>query len=125
MFSHHLLLGVLEALGDVVEGLVLGDGVLGHSGLLGLEVPELRLPGQAPLQLPEGGQEPGPVSLELPVLPRDAELDGEPVAGGQLLNVVIRGAERGQADLLTELGEGGVSEQRHVTQELVTDVLTM
>ena len=125
MFSHHLLLGVLEALGDVVEGLVLGDGVLGHPGLLRLEVPELGLPGQAPLQLSERGQEPGPVSLELPVLSRDAELDGEPVAGGQLLNVVIGGAERGQADLLTELGEGGVSEQRHVTQELVTDVLIM
>ena len=125
MFSHHFLLGVLEALGDVVEGLVLGDGVLGHPGLLGLEVPELGFPGQAPLQLSEGGQEPGPVGLELPVLPSDAELDGEPVAGGQLLNVVIGGAERGQADLLAELGEGGVSEQRHVTQELVTDVLTM
>ena len=123
MLSHHLLLGVLEALRDVIEGLVLCDGVLRHPSLLRLEVPELRLPGQTPLQLPEGGQEPGPVGLKLPVLPRDAELDGEPVAGGQLLYVVIRGAERGQTDLLTELGKGGVSEQGHVTQELVTDIL--
>ena len=89
VLSHHLLLGVLEALRDVVEGLVLGDGVLGHPGLLRLEVPELGLPRQTPLQLPEGGQEPGPVCLELPVLPRDPELDSEPVAGSQLLNVLV------------------------------------
>ena len=102
---------------------MLGDGVLRHPSLLRLEVPELRLPGQTPLQLPKGGQEPGPVGLELPVLSRDSELDSEPVAGSQLLNVVIRGAERGQADLLTELGKGGVSKQGHVTKELVTDIL--
>ena len=68
---------------------MLGDGVLGHPGLLGLEVPELGFARQTPLQLPEGGQEPGPVCLELPVLTRDPELHGEPVAGGQLLNILV------------------------------------
>ena len=89
VLSHHLLLGVLEALRDVVERLMLGDGVFGHPGLLRLEVPELGLPRQTPLQLPEGGKEPGPVCLELPILPRDPELHSEPVAGSQLLNVLI------------------------------------
>ena len=102
---------------------MLGYGVLGHSSLLRLEATELRLPGQTPLQLPEGGEEPGPVGLELPVLPRDPELYGEPVAGGQLLDVIIRGSKRGQAYLLAELGKGRVSKQGHVTQELVTHVL--
>ena len=102
---------------------MLGYGVLGYSSLLRLEATELRLPGQTPLQLPEGGEEPGPVGLELPVLPRDPELYGEPVAGGQLLDVIIRGSKRGQAYLLAELGKGRVSKQGHVTQELVTHVL--
>ena len=32
MSSHEFLLGALEAIGDVVCGLVLGDGVLRYSG---------------------------------------------------------------------------------------------
>ena len=43
LHSHHLLLGVLEALGDEVERLVLGDRVLGHSRLLGVETLQLGL----------------------------------------------------------------------------------
>ena len=43
LHSHHLLLGVLEALGDEVERLVLGDGVLGHTRLLGVETLQLGL----------------------------------------------------------------------------------
>ena len=43
LHSHHLLLGVLEALGDEVERLVLGDGVLGHARLLGVETLQLGL----------------------------------------------------------------------------------
>ena len=58
----------------------------------------------------------------MPVLSGDAELDGEPVAGGQLLDVVVAGAQAGQANLLAELGKGGVSEERDVAEELVTDV---
>ena len=41
--SHHLLLGVLEALCDEVERLVLGDRVLGHTRLLGVETLQLGL----------------------------------------------------------------------------------
>ena len=43
LHSHHLLLGVLEALGDEVERLVLGDRVLGHTCLLGVETLQLGL----------------------------------------------------------------------------------
>ncbi len=38
---HHLLLGILEALCDEVERLLLRDGVLGHPRLLGLERKQL------------------------------------------------------------------------------------
>ena len=58
----------------------------------------------------------------MPVLSGDAELDGEPVAGGQLLDVVVAGAQAGQANLLAELGKGGVSKERDVAEEFVTDV---
>ena len=46
-----------------------------------------------------------------------------PVAGGELLDELVRGPEAGEADLLAELGEGGVREQRHVAQQLVAHVL--
>ena len=46
-----------------------------------------------------------------------------PVAGGELLDELVRGPEAGQADLLAELGEGGVREQGHVPQQLVAHVL--
>ena len=53
-YSHHFLLGVLETLGDVVERLVLSDGIFLDSSLLRLKAAELRFAGQTPLQLPEG-----------------------------------------------------------------------
>jgi hypothetical protein len=40
---HHFLLGILEALCDEVERLLLSDGVLGHPRLLGLEREQLGL----------------------------------------------------------------------------------
>ena len=46
-----------------------------------------------------------------------------PVAGGELLDELVRGPEAGQPNLLAELGEGGVREQRHVAQQLVAHVL--
>ena len=46
-----------------------------------------------------------------------------PVAGGELLDELVRGPEAGQPYLLTELGEGGVREQGHVPQQLVAHVL--
>ena len=102
--------------------LVFSDGVLLPSRLLWLEGPQLWLAGEAPFQLPEGGEESRAVRLQLPVLPGDAELHGEPVAGGQLLDVLVARAQGGQPDLLAELGEGGVREEGDVAEELVADV---
>ena len=121
-YSHHFLLSVLETLRDVVERLVLSDGIFLDSSLLRLKAAELRLARQTPLQLPEGGEQAGTEGLQLALLPGDAELDGEPVAGGELLDVVIAGAQAGQANLLAELGEGGVSKEGDVAQQLVADV---
>ena len=46
----------------------------------------LRLVAEAVLQLPEGGQQPGAVSLELALLAAQAELHREPVALEKCLN---------------------------------------
>ena len=96
-YSHHFLLSVLETLSDVVERLVLGDGIFLDSSFLRLKAAELRFARQTPLQLPEGGEQAGTEGLQLALLPGDAELDGEPVAGGELLDVVVAGAQAGQA----------------------------
>ena len=40
------------------------------------------------------------VGLELALLPAEAKLDRVPVAGGEALHVLVRGPQRGQADLL-------------------------
>ena len=122
IYSHHFLLGVLEALRDVVEWLVLSDGILLDSSLLGFEAPKLRFARETPLQLSEGREQSCTISLQFSLLPRDPELDGEPVAGGQLLDEVVTGAQAGQSYLLTELSEGGVSKERDVSEELMTDV---
>lgn len=41
---------------------------------------------------------------------------------GQFFHVIVGGAERRQPDLLRELRESRVREQRHVAQQLVTNV---
>lgn len=46
----------------------------------------------------------------------------QPTHRGQLLDVLVRGPQRRQADLLGELSELGVRQQRNVSQELVTRV---
>ena len=101
---------------------MLGDGILLHSSFLRLEAAELWFAGETPLQLPEGREQAGTVGLQLPLLSGDAKLNGEPVAGGELLDVVIAGAQAGQTNLLAELGKGGVSKERDVAEEFVTDV---
>lgn len=53
MNSHHLLLGVLKALGDIVDRLILGDGVFLDGGLGWVKGSLLRLVGKAVLQLPK------------------------------------------------------------------------
>lgn len=54
--SHHLCLRVLEALGDEVDGLVLGDGVLLGRGHGRVERLHLGLVAQAVLELAEGAE---------------------------------------------------------------------
>ncbi len=49
-------------------------------------------------------------------------LVGKVSYGGQLLDEVVRGSERGEPDLLGELGEGRVGEERDVADQLVADV---
>ena len=61
--------------------------------------------------------------LQFPVLASDAKLDGEPVAGGELLYELVAGPKRCEADLLAELSEGGVCKQRDMAQQLVADIL--
>ena len=47
---------------------------------------------------------------------------GEPVEGGEPGDVRVRGAERGEADLLAELGKLLVREEWDVAEQLVADV---
>ena len=49
-------------------------------------------------------------------------LVGKVSYGGQLLDEVVRSSERGEPDLLGELGEGRVGEERDVADQLVADV---
>ena len=79
----HFPLCILEAVSDIVDGLVLGDGVLLLAGDRRLKLPDFRLARQAVFQLPEGRQKAGSVGLDLAVLAAKAELDGEPVALGK------------------------------------------
>ena len=65
---------------------------------------------------------PGAVCLDGAALPAQAKLDREPVAGGQLANVLLGGAQRRQPDLLRELGERAVGKERRVAQQLVARV---
>lgn len=73
-------------------------------------------------QLPEAGEEAGPVGPDLPVLLAQPELHGEPVDRGELLDLLICGAEAGQTDLLTELRKARVSKQWRVSNELMENV---
>ena len=41
---------------------------------------------------------------------------------GQFGDLLFRGAQRGETELLRELREAGVGQERHVTQQLVTTV---
>merc|ERR1719259_1319208 len=112
---YHLLLGVLKALGHVVEGLVGGDGVLGHACLGWVEGQQFGLVAHGVLQLTERREQTRAVRLDGPLLATHAELHREPVARGQLLDVVVGSPEGGESDLLGELREIGVREERRVT----------
>ena len=77
---HHLILGVFEAVRHIVDGLVLGDGVLLDAGLLRKELSDLGFVGEAVLELPERGEQAGAVRLQVAVLAAQAKLHREPVA---------------------------------------------
>ena len=57
------MFGVLEALGDEVDRLVLGDGIFLLTSFLRLEGAELWFARHAPLQLTKGGEQAGSVRL--------------------------------------------------------------
>jgi len=118
----HFPLCILEAVGDIVDGLILCDWVLLITGDGRLKLTDLRFSGQTVFELAERGEQAGPVRLDLPVLPANSKLDGEPVTGGQFLDVVIAGPEGGEADFLGELGKCRIGKEGHVTNQLVTHV---
>jgi len=64
----------------------------------------------------------GAVGFDLRPFLAEAELHREPVDGRQLLDLLVRGAEGCQTDLLRELGEARIGQERHVAQEFVNAV---
>lgn len=76
----HLLDRFVEAVGHVVDRLVLGDGVLLFTGLLRLKVTQLGFVRQTVLELSKRGQQSRAVSFEFAILTAQAELDREPEA---------------------------------------------
>lgn len=74
-----LLLGVLEALGDVVDGLVLLILVRLEGGGGGVEGAQLGLVADGVQELTVGGQEASAVRLDFAIFLAETELDSEPV----------------------------------------------
>lgn len=74
------------------------------------------------LQFAVAGEQAGAKGLHAAALLAQAKLDREPVAGGQLLDVLVRGAQTGQADLLTEARKGRIGKERRMAHQLVADV---
>ena len=97
----------------VIIGLHRGRGRVERSVL------DLWLAAETVEQLPEAGEQPGPVGPDLAILLAQPELHGEPVDCGQLLDLLVRGAEAGQTYLLTELGKPRVSKQWCMPDELM------
>lgn len=74
-----LVLGILETLGHIVDGLILLILVGLHSSHSGLEGAMLALVADGVQQLAVGAEQTGTVGLHLTVLLAQTELDGEPV----------------------------------------------
>lgn len=74
-----LVLGILETLGHVVDGLIFLILIRLHGGDGGLECAMLALVADGVEQLAVGAQQTGTVGLDLTVLLAQTELDGEPV----------------------------------------------
>jgi len=117
-----LLLGIGEALCQKISWLVSGDGVFLQRRFFRIERKNRRLIAQAVSQLSERRQQTGAESLRFAILFAESEFDGEPVEGGEFFYPFVRGAQRQKTNLLRELGEGRVGEERNVPQQLVTNV---
>lgn len=122
MYIHQLLFCILKTLRDVVNRLVFRDRVLLHAGLLRLEGPHFRLVREAVLKLSVGAEESCPARLYLTVLATQSEFHGEPVASGQLFDVLIRSAQGSKSDLLRELSKARVRQERDMAQDFVADI---
>lgn len=84
---------------------------------------KLRLIGNAVLQLTKATHDSGAVRLFIALMVKaHAELDREPVDGGEAFELYLAGSEGREADFLTEVGEVLVGEHRGVADELVDDV---
>lgn len=114
------LFGILEALRHEVDRLVILILVLLNGGGLWLERSMLAFAARERVkELAVGGQKAGAVGFHIRPFLAEAELDGEPINRGQFLDFLVGGAERSEADLLGELGEAWIGQQRHMPQELV------
>eukprot|EP00960_Hanusia_phi_P020545 605831-Hanusia_phi.AAC.1 len=127
----HAELGRDEALGAEVGRLVVSDRVTPMSRRPGVPPLDHRRLQPTPswprrragvLQLPEGGEQARPVGLDSAILAAEAELDGEPVAGGEPPHVLLRGPERGEPNGLREVGEVRVGEHGGMAEELMAEV---
>lgn len=74
--------------------------------------------------LPEGGQQASTVGLPFPCLRilQQSEFHGEPVAARELQNLFIRGTDRCETDLLTEVCEFRIREQWCMADQFMADV---
>lgn len=99
-----------------------GDDGRGLAGDRRLEGHDVGAVGHGVTQLGDRRQQAGAVDFELVALLAEAKLDGEEVAGGQLVHFLLAGAQRGQSELLRELGKVAVGQQRAVAQNLVATV---
>lgn len=117
-----LVLSIDETIGNIVDGLILGDGEFALGGIKGIPRKKLGLLAQAVLKFAEGRQQTRAIRLDFSTFAAKAELDGVPVAFGELLDDVVRSAERGKAEKLGEVGEVLVREERNVAHEFVDDV---
>lgn len=123
----HLGLGIGEALCDEVIGLVGGDGVVGHGGDSGLPRVQLRRRGALVaavlararvFQLSKAGQQARSIRFNLRrilLVAKKTEFHRVPVAGGQLLDVVVARSERCQANLLREVRKVRIRKQRSMS----------
>ena len=71
------------------------------------------------LELAEGAEQTRAKRLDLAVLAAEPELHGEPVARGQVVDLLIRCSKRGQPDFLRKVGKVLVGKEWHVAHELV------